>query len=79
MGDNLLVIDEGTTSTRSMLFAPDGRCLGTAQQALTLSFPEPGWVEQDAEEIWSLSMGEKAKLGWQPAGTGSGAAQDWHG
>jgi glycerol kinase len=56
MGDNLLVIDEGTTSTRSMLFAPDGRCLGSAQEALTLSFPAPGWVEQDAEEIWSLSL-----------------------
>ena len=56
MGDNLLVIDEGTTSTRSMLFAPDGRCLGIAQEALTISFPEPGWVEQDAEEIWSRSL-----------------------
>ena len=56
MGDNLLVIDEGTTSTRSMLFAPDGRCLGLTQEALTQSFPAPGWVEQDAEEIWSLSL-----------------------
>ena len=56
MGDNLLVIDEGTTSTRSMLFAPDGRCLGIAQKALTMSFPAPGWVAQDAEEIWSLSL-----------------------
>jgi glycerol kinase len=56
MGDTLLVIDEGTTSTRSMLFASDGQCLGLAQQALTQSFPAPGWVEQDAEEIWSLSL-----------------------
>jgi glycerol kinase len=56
VGGNLLVIDEGTTSTRSMLFAPDGRCLGLAQQPLTLSYPAPGWVEQDAEEIWSLSL-----------------------
>ena len=56
MSDNLLVIDEGTTSTRSMLFARDGRCLGVTQEALTQSFPEPGWVEQDAEEIWSLSL-----------------------
>ena len=56
MGDDLLVIDEGTTSTRSMLFAPDGRCLGLTQEALTQSFPAPGWVEQDAEEIWSLSL-----------------------
>ena len=56
MGDNLLVIDEGTTSTRSMLFASDGRCLGIAQQPLTQSFPAPGLVEQDPEEIWSLSL-----------------------
>ncbi|HMI39996.1 MAG TPA: glycerol kinase [Sphingomicrobium sp.] len=55
MGDNLLVIDEGTTSTRSMLFARDGICLGIAQKALTNLFPAPGWVEQDAEEIWALS------------------------
>jgi len=56
VGDNLLVIDEGTTSTRAMLFAPDGRCLGNAQKELTQSFPAPGWVEQDSEEIWSLSL-----------------------
>ena len=56
MGDNLLVIDEGTTSTRSMLFARDGACLGLAQRELTQSYPAPGWVEQDAEEIWSLSL-----------------------
>jgi glycerol kinase len=56
VGDNLLVIDEGTTSTRSMLFACDGTCLGLAQRELTQSFPAPGWVEQDAEEIWSLSI-----------------------
>jgi glycerol kinase len=54
--DNLLVIDEGTTSTRSMLFARDGTCLGLAQRELTQSFPAPGWVEQNAEEIWSLSL-----------------------
>jgi len=56
VGDNLLVIDEGTTSTRSMLFARDGQCLGVAQQALSQSFPAPGWVEQDAQEIWALSL-----------------------
>ena len=56
MGDNLLVIDEGTTSTRAMLFARDGACLRIAQKPLTQSFPTPGWVEQDAEEIWALSL-----------------------
>lgn len=52
----LLVIDEGTTSTRAMLFAPDGRCLGTEQRDLTQHYPAPGLVEQDAEEISTSSL-----------------------
>ncbi len=52
MGERLLVIDEGTTSTRAMLFAPDGRCLGSEQRALTQHYPGPGLVEHDAAEIW---------------------------
>jgi glycerol kinase len=56
MGETLLVIDEGTTSTRAMLFGADGACLGSEQRELTQHYPEPGWVEHDAEEIWSLSL-----------------------
>ncbi|HEY0413886.1 MAG TPA: glycerol kinase GlpK [Allosphingosinicella sp.] len=56
MGDILLVIDEGTTGTRAMLFGADGACLGVEQRALTQSYPRPGWVEHDAEEIWALSL-----------------------
>ncbi|MDP8914130.1 MAG: glycerol kinase GlpK [Pseudomonadota bacterium] len=56
MGEKLLVIDEGTTSTRAMLFAPDGACLGTEQRELTQFHPASGWVEHDAEEIWRLSL-----------------------
>ncbi|HEY0625523.1 MAG TPA: glycerol kinase GlpK [Allosphingosinicella sp.] len=52
----ILVIDEGTTSTRAMLFAPDGRCLGSEQRELAQHYPRPGWVEHDAEEIWSSSL-----------------------
>jgi glycerol kinase len=52
----ILVMDEGTTSTRAMLFAADGRCLGTEQRELTQHYPRPGWVEHDAEEIWTLSL-----------------------
>jgi glycerol kinase len=54
--DSLLVIDEGTTSTRAMLFSADGRCLGSEQRELTQTYPAPGWVEHDAEEIWQLSL-----------------------
>ncbi len=55
-GELLLVIDEGTTSTRAMLFAPDGACLGSAQRDLVQHYPQPGWVEHDPEEIWSSSI-----------------------
>lgn len=55
MGEILLVIDEGTTSTRAMLFAPDGKCLGTRQAELAQHYPAPGLVEHDAAEIWAKS------------------------
>src|SRR4051812_3848307 len=52
----LLVIDEGTTSTRAMLFDESGTCLGCEQRELTQSYPRSGWVEHDAEEIWRESL-----------------------
>ena len=55
-GELLLVIDEGTTSTRAMLFAPDGACLGWEQRDLDQHYPRPGWVEHDAEEIWGKTF-----------------------
>ncbi len=56
MSGKILVIDEGTTSTRVMLFEADGTCLGSAQQPLTQHYPAPGLVEHDAEEIWTLTL-----------------------
>lgn len=56
MAEQILVIDEGTTSTRAMLFAASGKCLGVAQSELTQSYPRPGWVEHDAAEIWTKSL-----------------------
>lgn len=53
----LLVLDEGTTSTRAMLYGPDGRFGGVAQQPLTQYYPRPGWVEHDAEEILTKTLG----------------------
>jgi glycerol kinase len=52
----LLVIDAGTTSTRAMLFAPGGACLGCEQRELTQYYPVDGHVEHDPEEIWRLSL-----------------------
>jgi glycerol kinase len=55
MGEALLVIDEGTTSTRAMLFAPDGRVLASESRALRQHYPAPGLVEHKAAEIWDSS------------------------
>ncbi|KKW92386.1 glycerol kinase [Sphingobium chungbukense] len=57
MNDRLiLVLDEGTTSTRAMLYAPDGGRLGVAQAEITQYYPQPGWVEHDAIEIWNRTL-----------------------
>ncbi len=49
----VLAIDQGTTSTRAILFDEAGRPGPTAAVPLTQIYPEPGWVEHDPEEIWS--------------------------
>lgn len=56
MGEHILVIDEGTTSTRVILFAADGTSLGSAQRPITQHYPAPGLVEHDAAEIWDLTL-----------------------
>ena len=55
MSDYILVIDAGTTSVRAMLFGRDGACHGQQSAAVTQSYPRPGWVEHDADEIWRIS------------------------
>ncbi|MDJ0978951.1 MAG: glycerol kinase GlpK [Erythrobacter sp.] len=52
MSDYILVLDEGTTSTRAMLFARDGVLVANAQKELDQHYPQAGWVEHDAAEIW---------------------------
>ncbi len=52
----LLVLDEGTTSTRAIAFDLGGSIVAQAGQALTQHYPQPGWVEHDATEIWSHSL-----------------------
>ena len=56
MGEHILVLDAGTTSTRAMIFAPDGTMLDVAQKDLTQHYPKPGWVEHDAAEIWNKTL-----------------------
>ncbi len=48
----LIAIDQGTTSSRAILFSSAGEILNTKQKELTLTYPQKGWVEQDPNEIW---------------------------
>lgn len=53
----LLALDQGTTSTRAMIFDRKGRPVEAVQKILPQSFPDDGWVEHDAERIWQDSLG----------------------
>jgi glycerol kinase len=48
----ILAFDQGTTSSRAIAFGRDGRILGISQQEFRQIYPQPGWVEHDALEIW---------------------------
>jgi glycerol kinase len=50
---HILALDQGTTSSRSLIFDASGRIVGLAQREFSQHFPKPGWVEHDANEIWS--------------------------
>jgi glycerol kinase len=52
----LLALDQGTTSTRAILFDAAGQALGVASRLLAQSYPADGWVEHDAEQIFQDSV-----------------------
>lgn len=52
MEQYILAIDQGTTSTRAILFNHNGETVNISQREFTQYFPSPGWVEHDAIEIW---------------------------
>ena len=52
----ILALDQGTTSSRSILFDSKGKVIATAQREFTQHYPKPGWVEHDAEEIWQTQL-----------------------
>lgn len=56
MDEALLVIDEGTSSVRAALVAPDGAFGAIVRRPLASVYPRPGWVEQDAAEIWANTL-----------------------
>ena len=54
--DHLLAIDQGTTSTRAILFDRDARLVASAQRELKQHYPQIGWVEHDPEDIWNDAL-----------------------
>ncbi|MGM0915239.1 MAG: glycerol kinase GlpK [Pseudomonadota bacterium] len=56
MAHYLLAIDQGTTSTRAILFDRDGQAVATAQREFPQHFPHDGWIEHDPEDIWETVL-----------------------
>ncbi len=57
----ILSLDQGTTSSRAIIFDKKGNIISTAQKEFTQYFPKPGWVEHDPTEIWSTQTGVAAE------------------
>ena len=67
MPSHILVIDQGTTSTRSIVFDQDLRPIASAQEEFPQIYPRPGWVEHNPETLWATSLGT-ARTAMQEAG-----------
>jgi glycerol kinase len=61
MAKYILALDQGTTSSRAIVFNHAGEIVSTAQKEFTQIFPQPGWVEHDPMEIWSTQLGVAAE------------------
>ena len=57
MGKYVIALDQGTTSSRCILFNHEGEICSVAQREFTQHYPQPGWVEHDPLEIWSTQLG----------------------
>ncbi|MFX5756621.1 FGGY family carbohydrate kinase, partial [Acinetobacter baumannii] len=61
MSNYILSLDQGTTSSRAIVFDKQGTIISIAQKEFSQLFPQPGWVEHDANEIWSTQIGVAAE------------------
>ncbi len=52
----ILALDQGTTSSRSIIYDHEGKIIRSVQKEFTQLFPNPGWVEHDPEEIWATQI-----------------------
>lgn len=72
---HILAIDQGTTSTRAILFDSNARVVAVAQREFAQHYPHPGWVEHDPEDIWRDTVATMREVAEQcPGGMGSIAA-----
>ncbi|MGH2905973.1 MAG: glycerol kinase GlpK [Solirubrobacterales bacterium] len=53
----ILALDQGTTGSKALLIADDGKIVASRYREFTQHFPQPGWVEHDADEIWEVTIG----------------------
>lgn len=53
---SVLALDQGTTGSMALVFSEEGKILGRAYREFTQYFPQPGWVEHDASEIWQVTL-----------------------
>src|SRR3954469_10395999 len=70
----ILAIDQGTTGTTCLVFAQDGVVVGRAYREFSQHFPQPGWVEHDAAEIWDVTQAVAGEA-LDDAGCGPGQLQ----
>ncbi|MDO9160604.1 MAG: FGGY family carbohydrate kinase, partial [Burkholderiaceae bacterium] len=70
----LLALDQGTSSSRSVVFDASGRLVAMAQQELPQIYPQPGWVEHDPMTIWRTQLAT-AREALQKAGLAAGAVR----
>ena len=54
--EHLLALDQGTSSSRAIVFHASGRIVAMAQREFRQIYPQPGWVEHDANEIWDTQL-----------------------
>ena len=84
----VLALDQGTTSSRAILFDKRGRIVASAQEEFRQHFPQPGWVEHDPGDLWEttrrvalavLRKGARAGATWRPSGSRTSARPPFSG
>jgi glycerol kinase len=72
----ILALDQGTTSSRAIVFDQDGAILGSARQEFPQLYPQPGWVEHDPRIIWQTQLAS-ARAAWTKRDCLPPTSQPW--